>query len=175
MSNLETIRKFAAEGRGLWVGLFIPTVFPTVKHPVAEFLPDDAHVTLLHLGKQRSITEVTFLADAVAEVWRYDSRPLDLELTGIGWFYRRRKHHPVGLVNSPRLFAMRAALIENLRQRGMAVQDQYGFIPHVSLRTDFEGDIPTVLAQRLGPTSVYNTRFEIPLVHIICGDGKMSV
>lgn len=166
---VESIYKNAIAGRGLWVGLFLPS-YPKVRHVIADWLPDDAHLTLLHLGKDRTVEDVEHLLAVVAQVRRLDSRPLEMELTGVGWFWRRREPTLVALVNSTRIFAMRGVTIGLLGDRGVVPNDAYGFIPHVTLRKEASvQDMASRLS--MGPA----VRVEIPQITVVCGDATVHL
>lgn len=166
MSTIEDLKKSVLKGRGLWVGLFLPQ-YPTIKHRIAEHLQEAPHVTLLHLGKDRDEDDVSTLCEAVELIWHLDPRPLSIELTGVGWFWRRREPTMIAMVNSARLFALRSTLISLLVNRDVLPNDSFGFIPHVTLDTIN----PEMAARsfRDGPACT----IEIPSITVVCGDDSV--
>jgi 2'-5' RNA ligase len=166
--DVELLKREVNKGRGLWVGLML-TPGPRI-HEIQEFLPDDPHITLLHLGKNRSVIEVEAIVDIVTEVEaNYFLAPMKCDITGAGWFFRKEYPCLVALVNSPELVSMRANLINRLRENDVQVWDSFGFIPHVTLKNLGIADL-TIKLGRAKQLPIY-----FPTLHIVCGDVKMAV
>jgi hypothetical protein len=184
--DVANIKEQAASGRGLWFGLDLPG-YPDdaagrAKHPAREWLPSDAHVTLCHFGKGRPPEEVERICEVAQRVGEVMPFPLTAEVTGVGKFWRRYGEGvPILLVNSAKLFQMRATIMSWLDANDVDFRDSYGFIPHVTLRPAAFCDI---LHTQYSSTSKYPGRtlenaigFDVhfPAMQIVCGDVRVSV
>src|SRR5690242_9139002 len=125
----------AFNGRGLWIGLF-PT--RPIQHDITPWLPNDAHITLAHLGRHDSEVvarhALTITHDALR--WyhdRWNDEPIPGSITGCGWFWRRNEPTWIALVNSSPIFELRAKLIDSLKVMGVEFDEKFGFIPHITL------------------------------------------
>lgn len=170
--QVRQLSEQARQGRGLWVGLFMPADGSLRSHGMSLYMPEDAHVTLLHLGKDRTAEDVEILCEAVEIAWSCLSetdhqRSLSAELTGIGMFWRRYAPTPVGLVNSAQMFALRATLIGLLGDKNVAPNDAFGFIPHVTLK-DFSFESSSYHSWK-------SVRFNFPMITVVCGNVKASI
>lgn len=179
----------AAAGRGLWIGAFLPTyprdVWNQRKHPLRYWMPDDAHVTLVHLGKKVTDQTVLMAVNATHRTQKKHFGPdgINLELTGVGWFWRRdyknprqsSSQTPVALVNSAKLCDVRYTLIEELRALGCHYSDRYGFVPHVTLNNGPIADLPLTVAET--STMVTAPPLDVPCytVTVVCGDVRVNV
>lgn len=95
-------------------------------------LVDDCHLTILHLG--RGIRAESMRAFESSWLGEAPSTPrIRCEVTGVGEFYLNRRT-PVLLFNSSDLVdQVRPRLRAFARGAGIALEDKYGFIPHVTL------------------------------------------
>lgn len=184
--DIDRIKHFSAESRGLWLGLFVPE-YPNdpagrAKHPLREWLSSDAHLTLLHLGKRRTGDDIETLCRILPEIWRPWSTPpvrdhvagISAELTGAGWFWRRNEPTLVALVNSRDVFRLRSKVCQALADHEVFTSDGFGFIPHVTLGN--ENSIaggPRRLAEELGKAPPLP--FMFPALHVVCGEAKVVV
>ncbi len=169
-SDITNIQAEAARGRGLWVGLMIDTATfgpGWMSHPLSGMLPDHAHMTVAHVGKGVSpeiVAQTLAAADAVFEdssIFSRGQTPIDVEITGYGWFWRNRENHPVALLNGAILGVLRHRLISRLP----SYSDRYGFIPHVSLKSG-------IAIASLGIARSIRARF--PTIHVVCGDVSVA-
>lgn len=175
--GVEQLQYQAGKGRKLWIGLFLPKL--RLSHSLIEWLPDDAHVTLLHLGVQASdvVAAVCGVMENVAH-WGFDfSKPLEASLTGVGWFWRQYSDPTaVVLVDSKSIVNLRSAAMSELKAHDIKWVDHYGFIPHVTMRQPVAGSIPGVTSlmsyqlRQAGSIKVY-----IPTLHVVCGDVKVAI
>ena len=139
------------KGGGLWVGLHLQLKHPDHPQPphvLLPWLPEDAHLTVLHLGRNRTVQAVESLVRAVEDISHRGLVPDVAEITGVGWFWRRQDPCLVALLNSARIFQLRAALVRELtEEHGIRIDDTFGFIPHVTLRSGNQPSIsPSYLA-----------------------------
>jgi 2'-5' RNA ligase len=162
-------------------------LFPEDKPPeyMLPWWPEDAHVTLSHLGKgSKNLTNINHICEAV-ETTRFQYGRVGTEITGLGMFWRRVPTL-VALVNSPGVIYMRELLISELRVRGLAIETRFGFIPHVTLNPI--GTIHDLLETRLGTPGEFDTqltgkkmssaspfKLDFPQLSIVCGDARVSV
>lgn len=181
--DIVQIVEESAKGRGLWVGLYLPP-YPNdpagrSKHPLVEWLPNDAHLTLLHLGKGRKAFEVINICEALNDALeKWWSGPLSAVLTGVGMFWRADPTL-VALVDSAEIIALRTILTNNLNSRMISWSDHFGFIPHITLMKS--GNVFDLLNTKCSSTSKYagktmancpNLPVHFPDIRIICGDVK---
>lgn len=119
--------------RGLWVGVPVPVSKIPAGNPIAISMPEDAHITLVHLGRTADETKVDEVRRHLAGVW---PQQVWVEITGMGFFWRRTEPVKVALINSTELFAARTMIIRNLELWGAEYDKRFGFIPHVTLKED---------------------------------------
>jgi 2'-5' RNA ligase len=171
-NDVDTIKTNAAAGRGLWIGLYLRHG-DFVTHPIAPFLPPDAHVTVVHLGKRNTAeqaeTVMNVLNRFAENVWDFALGDLSAELTGYGAFWRRGGHTPVALINSATLCSLRRRVVDQLIDAELMPSDTYGFIPHVTLVDSFGAIERTVGVD--WPTR----RFRFNDCHVVCGDHRVSL
>lgn len=135
-SDYVRLREQARVGRGLWIGLKYHKQEVGTSHPIDNYLPDDPHITLLHLGKRVDDDMVQVAQLAVQSVTKTSMPwwPMPLEITGVGWFWRKNAPTLVALVNSAALCEVRQGLLHGVVARRKDYrQDRYGFIPHLTL------------------------------------------
>lgn len=114
----------------MWIGVNYHKQEVGLIHPIDD-LPVNPHVTVLHLGKRVSDRAVTLaleacqLAATLPELW-----PCVMEITGVGWFWRKEAPALVALVNSRQLGELRSVVRNHCAS---ALRDRYGFIPHLTL------------------------------------------
>ena len=180
----QALRHEAATGRGLWIGLF-PEEYPNdtvnkIKHPLREWWPGDAHVTLTHLGKgQQNVSAIDTIARATTKAkHRFGKPTVTGEITGVGMFWRRVPTL-VALVNSADTIYLRELLLNELRLEGIRVETRFGFIPHITLSpqgTIFDLLNTTVThdsSKKLSDAAAFTTNF--PELTIVCGDVRVTV
>lgn len=175
----------AKEGRGLWLGLFLPQGtddrLSAVKHPLRHVLPSESHITLAHLGKKR--TEATVRVACLVANDMQAHFPMSIELTGVGCFWRKdfknsrqsSSQTPVALVNSAKLFDLRMAMITQLRQRGEPFSDRFGFIPHITLLASSVMDMMSTHDVHASMVTAPPLMLDVPTLHVVCGDAIISV
>lgn len=166
--DIELLKREVNKGRGLWIGLMMPP--GPRSHEVEEFLPEHPHVTVLHLGKNRSMEDVDTIVEVAQQVEaNYFLAPMKCDITGAGWFFRKEYPTLVALVNSPELVSMRNTLMLLLRKSDVQIWDSFGFIPHVTLKNLGITEL-TMKLFRAKSLPIY-----FPTLHIVCGDVNLAV
>lgn len=143
-----------------------------------EWFPEDAHVTLVHLGRDNDQARVEKIYSAALELANATKGPIAAQITGVGWFWRKNAPTLITLVNSRDLFALRAGLMIELENRRVRVDDSFGFVPHVTLcRPEAEkatkSDLTRELGERFGRAPA--PRFTFPEIRIVCGDASFAL
>lgn len=153
--------------RGLWVGLPIPKL--PESNMITQYMPSDAHVTLLHLGKTDSRDKVDRAFWAITNECKAPGSR-SAEITGVGWFWRNvNQPVPVALVNSAFLFEVRARICVALDSAKIEYDKRFGFIPHVTLNKELAS--PVVLGMNYGSNT--GPRFQFQQVELVWGDNAL--
>lgn len=171
MLSSEIVNKLktnAAAGRGFYT-MLRPVWDERLRHPLRDLMDGTQHVTLLHLGKTLSAND----AERACEVlnnWNWTDEIIRAEMTGAGWFWRWKQPNAlVALINSAKLFSLRATLMERLRENDVPVTDRYGYIPHVTLRPD------ATLADVEATFAVGSVRLTFDDIIVKCGDAECGL
>lgn len=163
--DVEKLHTFAAAGRGLWIGLLVN--HEQVKgHPFDVLMPEDAHVTLAHLGKRCTPEQVDLVCSWMntMEIDRPWPRVLKAQLTGHGRLWRYSgEATPVALVNSAALCDMRSYLARVMEDL-VDYKDKYGFIPHVTVKKN------GMNCNTLRPLDI-----SFDNLYLVCGEAKVPV
>lgn len=166
--SIDRVKHQNGQGRGLWLGLHLQ-LDAVDRHPLKPWLPDDAHVTLIHLGRNRPAHEVESIHHVVEDVVYRELVPVEVELTGVGWFWRRNDPTLVALVNSAKIFTCRSAIVRDLTEaNGITMSDHFGFIPHVTLRPPSEDWGAKELGRELARVPAMRVHL-LPLA-VVCGE-----
>lgn len=168
-TDIEKLLHSSRQGRGLWIGMFPVLTTELMKHPCSQYLPNDAHVTLAHLGKQVEDITVERVVHALNDM---GPLCLDGEITGWGVFYRWQKSIPVMLVNSAPMFTQRARLLLALSNQSIKFDERFGFIPHVTLKCERISTEDTEMFRELTDAKSVKLKWNLG---VVCGDDKVMV
>lgn len=166
--DVALVRNQVEKGRGLWLGLFVnPSQMQ--EHPFYPMLPEDAHITLAHLGKRFPSEGVEELCRALDRLsswgWNFERSEMPAEITGFGKLWRASgSHTQILLVNSAQVCTLRAQLLTVLADLGHVLDDAYGFIPHLTVR-------PSAFSSN----AVRSQRVTFKTLHLVCGEAKVAV
>lgn len=170
-ADRERLKVNADAGKGVWIAAFVPK--PTKPHPINDFLPPDAHVTL---GYFRS-DDTKALVDCACETTRilrdqyFKYGAYSGKITGCGWFWRKHKPTPVALVNGMRRLHHDVKTWMELQMKevpALLINSDYDFIPHITLNCGGAD----VLAQTLNE-SISNVEIWFPTINVVCGDVRL--
>ena len=168
------LREQARAGRGLWIGIDYVKQGVGTAHPVEQFLPPTAHITLLHLGKRcdDDLVHVAMLAAHDAVHTSMPWWPMPLEVTGVGRFWRKGEPTPIALINSGALCEVRQAILHGVvaRRKDYFAQDRYGFVPHITLDHRANSAMETKLTFGVAPL-----RWMATGVQVHCGEVSVHV
>lgn len=168
LEERESLRAQAVRGHGVWLALFVPR--PIKAHPLSDYLPENAHVTL---GYYRA-KNPTALADAACETVRvvrdlwFKHSAVKGIVTGAGWFWRKSAPTCVGLVNGVTDLAQDVRSWMRLHMKEECADplpDEYDFIPHLTLSAAEEAMIHLTRAK---PLDIW-----FPTINVVCGDVRL--
>lgn len=110
-----------------------------VEHVVQEDgePPQQLHVTLLYLGHDEDYSdkELAKLPQLVRQ-WAKTQRPLKARTQGAGTFVNEGEHVLWASVDIPGGTRVHDSLVDFLRGHGLAIEEDHGWIPHMTLRYD---------------------------------------
>jgi 2'-5' RNA ligase len=164
----RSLSEQADKGHAVWLALFLPRI---KEHPIRDFLPKDAHVTL---GYYRS-AETDALVEAACETARvvrnayFAHSAIAAAITGLGYFWRKNEPTLVGLVNGITQMATDTKnwMSLHLKEQGaFVVPDTYDFIPHMTLNQAMRDH-----AAKLHDVSPVEIWF--PTINVVCGDVRI--
>jgi len=96
--------------------------------------PEDLHITLLYLGKiaRYSQKELRRLPELVGQ-WAKTQQPFTARTQGAGTFVNDGEHPLWASVDIPNGGRIHDSLVDFLRGHGYDVQEDHGFVPHITL------------------------------------------
>ena len=125
-------------GNGVVIAWWLPTALATqIAVPGGE-KPDDLHVTILYLGKKETIPDLQLIAltDRLMALTA-ELAPLAGSIGGVGTFPASETSDGlevvIGLVDVPRLEALRERVIQVVRSVGIEPVLSHGYTPHIAL------------------------------------------
>lgn len=97
--------------------------------------PQQLHVTLLYVGKDEDFSdkELAKLPELVKQ-WSKTQRPLKARVQGAGTFINGEREHVLwASVDIPGGTRVHDSLVDFLRGHGLAIEEDHGWIPHMTL------------------------------------------
>jgi ribosomal protein S18 acetylase RimI-like enzyme len=136
--QVESVRRTAVDATGSMMVALVPP-----GHVVDALLVEDGeeadeiHITLLYLGKESVYTpkQVESLPSLISQ-WAKTQRPLKATTQGAGTFVNEGNHVLWASVNIPDVTRAHDGLVDFLRGHGLPIKEDYGYIPHITLKYD---------------------------------------
>ncbi len=173
---LEQLHSNVRAGRSLWIGMFpepseellanrtkiLETNADLFKESEA---PGDLHVTLAHLGKNRSVKDVAATHAAVELAASLQIGDLSVQMTGV----LRLKMHVVLALVPDYVIGIRSKVRASLDDRQVSFSDNYAMTPHLTIaRLAYEHDLPVL-------PSIAERRLTFRSLTLVCADARVSV
>lgn len=125
MSDLDTLRASLAQGRGIWIGLFVGR---EVTH--GRYRNADPHVTLAHLGRGGP-PDLIDRVDRVLDCERRREK-IVVGVHGTARLEQSRESAIVMLLKNS-LDDLRTSLLRRLKTEDVKIADTFGWTPHLTL------------------------------------------
>jgi 2'-5' RNA ligase/GNAT superfamily N-acetyltransferase len=136
--SAEALRRTAVDAAGSMMVALVPPQH-VIDHLVQEDgeKPEELHITLLYLGKESKFTpkQVSQLPMLVSQ-WAKGQSRMKATTQGAGTFVNDGSHVLWASVNIPEVTRAHDGLVDFLRGHGLPIEEDYGYIPHITLKYD---------------------------------------
>ena len=169
LEGANRVAEAAAQGRGLWIGMFVRPDYVTSHDGTGLTTPlYNRHVTLAHLGKKKDARRAAIAAEAcwhVAAGWPRGP------VVAATWGQARLDQYAgcvsVLLLESAALHELHGAVARALAHRDLAPDRTFGFHPHLTLASHAK-DAVIELRRRA------RQQVTFPALSLVCGDGRVD-